>query len=159
MLTIGQKAPLALTLHDAQGREVSLSQVMMENPGKHIVLYFYPKDNTPGCTTQACAFRDQAEQIEKLGAVVIGVSKDSSTSHQKFTEKYELSFPLWSDPDHKLMDAFGVWGERSFMGKKYMGTSRSTFIINPDGKIVAVWEKANPKTNAQEVQDFLSQTV
>lgn len=155
MLKVNDQAPLSVTISDAQGKAVSLQQTILDNPGKRIVLYFYPKDDTPGCTKEACNFRDSFQQLEQLNAVVIGVSKDDETSHQKFATKHELSFPLWSDPEHKLMEAFGVWGERSFMGRKYMGTSRSTFIIDSTGKIIAVWEKVKPAQHSREVLDFL----
>lgn len=159
MLGIGDTAPVVIEVLDSDAKKVSLQMVMDQNPGKYIVLYFYPKDDTPGCTTEACNFRDATAQLEELGAVVIGVSKDDHASHQKFISKYTLSFPLWADTDHVLMDAFGVWGERSFMGRKYFGTSRSTFVISPTGKIVAVWEKVKPATHAQEVIDFLKTVV
>ena len=155
MLKVNDQAPLSVTISDAQGRPVSLQQTIIDNPGKHIVLYFYPKDDTPGCTKEACNFRDTTSELEQRNAVVIGVSKDSQESHQKFAQKHELPFPLWSDPEHTLMEAFGVWGEQSFMGRKYMGTSRSTFIIDSTGKIVAVWEKVKPAKHSQEVLDFL----
>lgn len=156
MLKVNDQAPISVQVTSSKGDLISLDQVMAANPGKSIVVYFYPKDETPGCTTQACNFRDLTADINKAGGVIIGVSKDDIKSHDKFTTKHELPFDLWSDLDHQLMEAFGVWGERAFMGRKYFGTSRSTFIISPNGTIVAVWEKANPVTNGKEVLEFLS---
>lgn len=151
MLHIGDKAPLDVAVESEHGKQVTLK----EFAGKYIVLFFYPKDMTPGCTTEACNFRDATAELQKLGAVVIGVSKDTTTSHEKFTKKHELNYPLLADTEHKLMDAFGVWGERKFMARTYMGTSRSTFLIDPQGTIVQVWEKADPKTHAEEVLDVM----
>lgn len=151
MLNIGDQAPVDVTVTDKEGKTVSLA----DYTGKYIVLYFYPKDDTPGCTVEACNFRDANKELTKKGAVVIGVSKDAGKSHQKFATKFELPFPLWSDPDHILMEAFGVWGERTFMGKTYMGASRSTFLIDKEGNIVHVWEKVTPKDHANEVLEVL----
>ncbi len=151
MLQIGKKAPLNVQVMGKDEKEVSLKDFL----GKYVVLYFYPKDMTPGCTTQACSFRDAEAELKKLGAVVIGVSKDGLKAHEKFTAKYELNFPLWADENHALADAFGVWGERKFMGRTYMGMSRSTFLIDPDGVIVHVWEKAKPEGHAGEVAAVL----
>ena len=147
MLEINTPAPTHVILTDQEGKSVSLA----DYSGKWIVLYFYPKDNTPGCTTQACSFRDSSAELKKVGAVVIGVSIDTEKSHQKFIEKQALPFPLWSDPDHKLMDAFGTWQKRKFMGREYMGTTRSTFLIDPNGMIAHVWEKVTPAGHAEDV--------
>jgi len=155
MLKVNDQAPLSIQVSDSSGQAVSLESFFTENPNSLVVLYFYPKDDTPGCTQEACNFRDDVSQLKALGAQPIGVSKDSPESHQKFASKHQLPFPLWSDPDHRLMDAFGVWGERSFMGKKYFGTARSTFVVDPSGRIVAVWEKVNPASHIQEVISFL----
>jgi peroxiredoxin Q/BCP len=155
MLKVNEQAPLDVQITDQDGKQVSLRAVLLENPNKFIVVYFYPKDDTPGCTTEACNFRDDSAEFAKHNAVVIGVSKDDEKSHLKFANKYSLPFPLWADTEHKLMDAFGVWAEQSFMGRKYMGTSRSTFIVNPSGKIAAVWEKVKPATHSKEVIAFL----
>jgi len=122
-----------------------------EYAGKWLVVYFYPKDNTPGCTIEAEQFRDVQKEFAARNAVVLGVSKDSWASHQKFIEKKQLTFTLVADIDHALMETFGVWGERTFMGKKYMGTSRSTFLINPEGVVEHVWEKVKPAEHATEV--------
>lgn len=123
--------------------------------GKYIVLYFYPKDDTPGCTTEACSFRDANEVMKEKGVVVIGVSKDSVKSHQKFLEKFKLNFTLLSDPEKKLQEAFGVWQKKKFMGREYMGTARTTFIIGPDGEILKKFENVKPKGHAQEVLNSL----
>lgn len=119
--------------------------------GKSVVLYFYPKDDTPGCTKEACAFRDVYAKLKEKGAVVLGVSTDSVKSHQKFAEKFQLPFPLLADPDKKLVTAYGVWGEKSFLGRKYQGTHRVTFLIGPEGRIVQIWPKVKPKDHAAEV--------
>ena len=124
--------------------------------GKHVVLYFYPKDDTPGCTVEACSFRDNVKKIENLNAVVLGVSPDDEKSHDKFIQKFKLPFKLVPDTDKKISQAYGVWGEKSFMGKKYMGVNRSTFLIAPDGKIEKVYEKVKPEAHAAEVLEFLN---
>ena len=121
----------------------------------YVVLYFYPKDNTPGCTKEACEFRDAEAEMKKLGARVIGVSKDSPKSHQNFADKYNLNFELWSDQDHQLIEAFGAWVQKKKFGKTYMGIARSTFILDPEGKIIKVWENVKPEGHAQEVLEFL----
>jgi len=115
--------------------------------GKPVVLYFYPKDDTPGCTTQACGIRDVYGEFERAGAVVLGVSPDKAESHVKFKAKFDLPFTLLADPDHAVADAYGVWGEKSMYGKKYMGVQRSTFVIDPDGKVARVFPKVQPKTH------------
>lgn len=127
---------------------------LSENLDKNIILYFYPKDNTPGCTTQACTYRDYNKQFEKYNAIVVGVSADSVASHQKFTEKQRLPFTLLSDPDMELIKYFGAFGEKNVFGKKVEGILRSSFIINTDGVIEKVFEKASPKKNAQEIIDY-----
>jgi len=129
------------------GGQVSLSDLR----GKNVVLYFYPKDDTPGCTKEACAFRDEFASFKKKGAVVLGVSIDSPKAHDKFVEKYKLPFPLLSDADKKIVEAYGVWGEKSFMGRKYMGTYRVTFLIGPDGLIKRIWPEVKPDKHAAEV--------
>jgi thioredoxin-dependent peroxiredoxin len=129
------------------GEEVSLSGLK----GKHVVLYFYPKDDTPGCTKEACAFRDHFATFKKKGVVVLGVSVDPVKSHQKFVDKYKLPFALLSDEDKKIVNAFGVWGEKTFMGRKYLGTNRVTFWIGPDGRVKKIWWKVKPEEHAAEV--------
>lgn len=150
MLEKGTKAP-DFTLFDKDGNEVSLSDFS----GKKIVLYFYPKDNTPGCTRQACAFAESFEKFKELDAVVIGISKDSVSSHVKFAEKYSLPFVLLSDPEHKVIEAFGAWQEKKNYGKTYFGTVRSTFIIDENGIIEKVMPKVKPDTNAAEILEYL----
>ncbi len=151
MLTVGKKAPLRIVIENQNGEPVSLQNFT----GKWVVLYFYPKDNTPGCTVEAEGFRDQMENLANNGTVVIGVSKDKPASHRKFIEKFNLNFNLWSDTEHALMAAFGTWQEKKFMGRTYMGTTRSTFVIDPEGTIVAVWESVKPLGHAEEVLEII----
>ena len=150
MLEQGTKAP-AFTLNDKDGNAVSLADFA----GKKVVLYFYPKDNTPGCTRQACAFAAAYEDFKTLDAVVIGVSKDSEASHRKFAEKYGLPFILLSDPELKAIQAYGVWQEKKNYGKVSMGVVRSTFIIDEKGLIEKVMPKVKPDTNAAEILAYL----
>ena len=119
--------------------------------GKNVVLYFYPRDNTPGCTKEACAFRDHFSRFRKKGAAVLGVSTDPVKSHDKFVGKFKLPFTLLADEDKQIVQAYGVWGEKSFMGRKYLGTHRVTFLIGPDGRIKKVWPKVKPDEHAAEV--------
>ena len=146
MLEIGMKAP-NFTLKDKNGNDVSLSDFL----GKKVVLYFYPKDNTPGCTRQACAFAGAYKQFEAKGVEVIGISKDSVASHVKFAEKYDLPFVLLSDPDRIAIEAYGVWQEKKMCGKVSMGVVRTTFIIDEDGNIEKVMPKVKPDTNAADI--------
>jgi peroxiredoxin Q/BCP len=132
----GKPAP-PFTLADADGKPVSLA----DYAGKHVILYFYPRDDTPGCTKEACGFRDAWKEIGKLGAVVLGVSPDSGETHQKFAKKYRLPFPLLSDPDKKVMAKYAAWGEKTLYGKKTIGVIRSTVWIGPDGTVVKHWKK------------------
>ena len=150
MLEKGMKAP-DFSLSDKDGNMVSLSQFA----GKKVIVYFYPKDNTPGCTRQACAFAEAFEEFRNIDAVVIGISKDSVSSHVKFAEKYALPFVLLSDPEHEVIEAFGAWGEKKNYGKTYFGTVRSTFIINENGIIEKVMPKVKPDTNAAEILEYL----
>ena len=150
MLETGTKAPV-FTLNDKDGNAVSLADFA----GKKVVLYFYPKDNTPGCTRQACAFAAAYEDFKTLDAVVIGVSKDSEASHRKFAEKYGLPFILLSDPELKAIQAYGVWQEKKNYGKVSMGVVRSTFIIDEKGFIEKVMPKVKPDTNAAEILEYL----
>ena len=145
-LTEGQPAP-DFSAETDRGETVSLKDFA----GKHVVLYFYPKDDTPGCTTEACNFRDNISRLEAAGAVVLGISLDSVPSHQKFRDKFELPFTLLSDPEHKVADAYGVYGQKTFMGREYMGVDRATFLIGPDGKLEKVWPKVKPDGHADEV--------
>ena len=146
MLEAGMKAP-DFTLKDKNGSDVKLSDFA----GKKVVLYFYPKDNTPGCTRQACAFAGAYREFEALGVEVIGISKDSVASHVKFAEKYNLPFVLLSDPDRTAIEAYGVWQERKMCGKVSMGVVRTTFIIDEAGNIAKVMPKVKPDTNAAEI--------
>ncbi len=147
----GKPAP-AFTLADASGKPVSLADFA----GKTVVLYFYPKDDTPGCTKEACGFRDHWAAIKKLGAVVLGVSADKAESHQKFIAKYRLPFPLLSDPDRKTMQKYGAWGEKLMYGKKTLGVIRSTVVIGPDGTVRKHWKKvAKAATHPEQVLEFL----
>ncbi|MCX6927532.1 MAG: thioredoxin-dependent thiol peroxidase [Verrucomicrobia bacterium] len=129
------------------GGKVSLSDFK----GKNVILYFYPRDDTPGCTKEACAFRDEFAEFKKKGAVVLGVSTDTAKSHDKFAEKFKLPFTLVSDDDKQIVQAYGVWGEKSFMGRKYQGTHRVTFLIGPDGRIRKVWPVVKPAEHAREI--------
>lgn len=145
-LKAGDLAP-AFTAPTDGGGQVSLSDFK----GKNVILYFYPRDNTPGCTKEACAFRDEFGAFKKKGAVVLGVSTDSAKSHDKFVEKYKLPFTLVSDEDKKIVQAYGAWGEKTFLGKKYQGTYRVTFLIGPDGRIKQIWPTVKPVEHAAEV--------
>ncbi|MDE6839276.1 MAG: thioredoxin-dependent thiol peroxidase [Oscillospiraceae bacterium] len=150
MLEAGAQAP-GFTLPDGEGGCVSLADFA----GKRVVLYFYPKDNTPGCTRQACAFAGAFEEFRQLGAVVIGISKDSAASHKRFAEKHGLPFLLLSDPELTAIQAYGVWQEKKMCGKVSMGVVRTTFIIDQDGVIEKVMSKVKPDTNAAEVLAYL----
>ena len=151
MLEIGMKAP-EFTLSDKDGKTVSLSDFL----GKKVVLYFYPKDSTPGCTRQACAFAQNHSNFEDKNVVVIGVSKDSVASHLKFAEKYELPFVLLSDPELQAIQAYGVWQEKKLYGKVSMGVVRSTYLIDEQGMIKKVMPKVKPDTNAAEILAYLN---
>jgi thioredoxin-dependent peroxiredoxin len=124
--------------------------------GKNVILYFYPKDDTPGCTKEACAFRDQFAAFKKKGAVILGVSTDPVKAHDKFVEKFKLPFTLLADVNKNIVAAYGVWGEKSFMGRKYLGTHRVTFLIGPDGRIRKIWPQVKPEEHAAEVLAALS---
>jgi peroxiredoxin Q/BCP len=123
--------------------------------GKSVILYFYPKDDTPGCTKEACAFRDHFFEFKKRGAIVLGVSTDPVKSHDEFVEKFKLPFTLLADEDKTIVEAYGVWGEKSFMGRKYLGTHRVTFLVGPDGRIKRIWPQVKPEEHAQEVLSAL----
>lgn len=146
MLKEGNKAP-DFTAKDQDGNKVKLS----DYKGQKVVLYFYPKDDTPGCTKEACSFRDANSVYKKKGIKVFGVSTDDEKSHQKFIEKYKLPFDLLADTDKKIVEKYGVWGEKSMYGKKYMGTHRKTFLIGEDGKIVKIFDKVKVAEHADEV--------
>jgi peroxiredoxin Q/BCP len=146
---VGKKAP-AFTLPAGDGGKISLADFVGKNV---VVLYFYPRDMTPGCTIEACNFRDESSEIKKLGAVVLGVSPDSPMSHVKFAEKESLNFPLLADEDHAVCEEYGVWTEKSMAGRKYMGVERSTFLIDKEGKIAREWRKVKVDGHVQEVID------
>jgi peroxiredoxin Q/BCP len=151
MVEKGSKAP-DFTLASDEGGQVTLSDFR----GNKVVLYFYPKDDTPGCTTQACDLRDARPAFEKLDAVVLGVSPDSVESHRSFREKHGLNFPLLADEDHAVSEAYGVWKERSMYGRKFMGIERSTFLIDEDGTVAEVWRSVKPKGHAEMLQEVLA---
>jgi peroxiredoxin Q/BCP len=142
----GDKAP-AFRAATNGGGKISLADYL----GKNVILYFYPKDDTPGCTKEACAFRDHWDDFKKKGAVVLGVSADKVKSHDKFVEKFKLPFTLLADEDKKIVGAYGVWGPKTFMGVKYVGIHRVTFLIGPDGKIKKIWPMVKPAEHAEEV--------
>lgn len=152
MLQVGKKAP-AFTLPSSDGGKLKLS----DHAGKILVLYFYPRDNTPGCTIEAEGFRDAVPALVKLGAVVLGVSKDSIESHCKFRDKFRLSFPLLTDADGKVLEAYGAWGEKVLYGKKSKGIIRSTVVIDQDGKVARHWPKVRVKGHVAEVVDAVRQ--
>jgi len=154
MLEVGTKAP-DFTLKNQEGQEVSLSQFA----GKRVVLYFYPRDNTPGCTRQACGFAQNYGGFAQRDVVVIGISKDSVASHLKFAQKYELPFVLLSDPDLEAIQAYGVWQEKKLYGKVSMGVVRTTYVIDPQGVIEKVMPKVKPDTNADEILAYLDGEV
>jgi thioredoxin-dependent peroxiredoxin len=148
MLKEGTVAP-DFTVKDANGETVRLKDLR----GQKVVLYFYPKDDTPGCTKEACSFRDAFADYKKRNIKVLGVSLDSEASHKKFAAKYKLPFTLLADTDHAISDAYGVYGQKKFMGRSYMGVNRMTFLIDERGKIKKVFEKVKPEDHAQEVLD------
>jgi peroxiredoxin Q/BCP len=146
MVSEGEVAP-DFTLRSDTGEDVALSSLR----GRPVVLYFYPRDDTPGCTTQACGIRDEYGEFERAGAVVLGVSPDDERSHVKFKQKYELPFTLLADPDHAVAEEYGVWGEKNYMGRKYLGVSRSTFVIDEAGVVKKVFPKVKPAAHAKDV--------
>jgi thioredoxin-dependent peroxiredoxin len=150
MLQAGDRAPEFTLVSDKAG-EVKSTGLR----GKRYVLYFYPKDDTSGCTTEACSFRDNLPDFSNLGVPVYGISPDDVDSHNKFTAKFGLTFPLLADPAHKIAEEFGTWVEKNMYGRKYMGVQRSTFVVGPDGKVEHVWEKVTPADHAQEVLAYL----
>jgi peroxiredoxin Q/BCP len=148
----GQKAP-GFSAAASNGQTISLEDYKGKS---RVVLYFYPKDDTPACTIEACSFRDNLSSFKKAGAVVLGVSPDGADSHDKFVKKFKLPFILLSDEDKKISKDYGVWGKKSFMGREYMGVARTTFIIGKDGQIEKIYEKVKPLGHAKEVLDFLN---
>jgi peroxiredoxin Q/BCP len=152
LLAVGTQAP-EFTTTDQDGKRRALSDFK----GKKVILYFYPKDNTPGCTREACAFRDHFAEFRQLGVEILGVSVDHEKSHQSFVQKYDLPFILLADTDKRLVEAYGVWGEKSLYGKKYMGTNRVTYLIDEAGKIAAVFPKVKPDTHPGEILAVLQE--
>lgn len=152
MLDVGQPAP-DFTLSANNGQTITLSQYR----GQNVVLYFYPKDMTPGCTTEACDFRDYHAKFAQLNTVVLGISPDTVASHDKFAAKYELPFPLLADPEHEVAQAYGVWVLKKMYGKEYMGIQRSTFLIDKEGTIAHVWPKVKVAGHVQEVLKFIEE--
>ena len=152
MLKEGTTAP-AFKTKDANGESISLKDLR----GQKVVLYFYPKDDTPGCTKEACSFRDAFSKFKKQGIAVLGVSPDSEASHKKFTAKYKLPFTLLADTDRAIAEAYGLWGEKKFMGRTYMGVYRTTFLIDEKGKIKKVFDKVKPEDHAGEVLDAFAE--
>lgn len=150
-LTIGDIAP-DFSLPDAEGNIISLASLR----GKRVILYFYPRDNTPGCTKEACGFRDAYPAYQNLNVVIIGISTDDAKSHQKFASKYQLPFPLLCDRDGSVATAYGSYGTKKFMGKEYIGIHRSTFVISPDGKIEKIYRQVKPESHAKEILADLS---
>ncbi len=150
-LEAGDKAP-DFELPDQDGKRHRLA----DYAGKTVVLYFYPKDDTPGCTKEACSFRDNHDEIQEAGAVVLGVSADSEASHRKFADKYELPFPLLSDDGAKVASTYGAWGEKTLYGKKVIGMTRSTFVIGPDGRLTKVWKQVKAEGHAEQVLKVLN---
>lgn len=146
MLEVGKQAP-DFTLPDQDGT----SHTLQNYRGQWVLVYFYPKDDTPGCTVESCTLRDEFPSFEKLRAKIFGVSADTVHSHKKFAEKYRLPFTLLADPEKNMLEAYGVWGKKKFMGREYVGIKRSSYLINPEGKIVKVYEKVNPITHADQV--------
>jgi thioredoxin-dependent peroxiredoxin len=145
-ISANQPAP-EFNLSDENGNLRSLGEFR----GKPVILYFYPKDDTPGCTVEACNFRDDFSVYQENGVVILGISPDTAKSHTKFIKKFSLPFPLLADPDHKVADAYGVWGPKKFMGKEYEGIYRTTFLIGPNGDILKVFEKVKPEGHSAEV--------
>jgi thioredoxin-dependent peroxiredoxin len=150
ILEAGEKAPEFQAV-DQEGKDTSLDDFR----GRRVVLYFYPKDDTPGCTKEACAFRDAYREFRKRSVEILGVSVDDEKSHKKFAEKFDLPFRLLADPDKKIVKAYGVWGEKSLYGRKFLGTKRVTYLIDEKGKIAAVWPKVSPAEHAKEILDFV----
>lgn len=150
MINVGDPAP-SFQLNDQHGTVHTLQQYA----GRWVVLYFYPKDDTPGCTKEACSFRDDRANLEALGASVLGVSADDTASHAAFSSKYSLNFPLLADPDRQCITAYGAWGKKNMYGKEYEGVMRYTYLISPAGQIAHIWKKVNTEEHAQEVSQVL----
>lgn len=154
MPEVGEVAP-DFEAVDHEGRPVRLSDFR----GRRVVLYFYPKDGTPGCTKEACSFRDVHAEIQQAGVVVLGISPDPPESHRRFRQRHGLQFPLLSDGDHRVAQAYGVWVKKNFYGKKLWGVARTTFLIGPDGRVERVWRRVKPNRHGQEVFQALRESV
>ncbi|RYM00003.1 thioredoxin-dependent thiol peroxidase [Sporolactobacillus sp. THM7-7] len=154
MLEVGNNVP-DFTLESTDGKKISTSDLK----GKNVVLYFYPKDMTPGCTAEACDFRDQNSRFKEIDTAVIGISPDPVEKHRKFTEKHDLPFTLLADTDHAVAKAFGTWQKKKTFGREYMGIVRSTFVINKEGKVVKVWPKVKVKSHVDEVYQFVKENL
>jgi thioredoxin-dependent peroxiredoxin len=152
ILRVGDDAPSFRTV-DQNGKAVTLADLK----GRKAVLYFYPKDDTPGCTKEACGFRDEFDEFRQRKVEILGVSTDDEGSHRRFAEKLDLPFRLLADPGRKIVNAYGAWGEKSLSGRKYMGTYRVTYLIDEKGKIAAIWPKVRPEEHAEEILDFLDE--
>jgi peroxiredoxin Q/BCP len=152
MVSVGKSAP-AFSLETDAGEKLSLKDLK----GRPVVLYFYPKDDTPGCTVEACEFRDAFPRFKGTKAVILGISPDSVKSHQKFKEKFDLPFTLLADTDHEIAEKYGVWQKKSMYGRTYMGIARTTFVIGPDGKVAKIFEKVKPKGHAEEVEQAIDE--
>lgn len=151
MLEIGSQAP-PFTLVNQDGELISLT----DYTGQWVVVYFYPKDDTPGCTTEACSFRDGFHELTKHQVVILGISKDSVASHKKFHNKFGLNFDILSDPDRTVIEAYDAWQPKSMYGKTFMGIQRMTYLVNPDGRIASVWPKVTPKDHATAILNFVA---
>ncbi len=152
MIEEGKAAPL-FTLKDKDGNKVALKDFK----GQPVVVYFYPKDDTPGCTTQACDIRDQWSALQEAGAVVLGISPDPAEAHQRFVDKYDLPHTLLSDPDRKVMEKYGAWGEKNMYGKKTVGVIRSTVLVGPSGRVAKHWKRVQAKKHAEQVLKALAE--
>jgi len=148
-LKVGDKAP-EFTINDQEGKPVSLG----DYAGKKVVIYFYPRDNTPGCTAQACNIRDNYSTIQEMGIIILGVSADTEEKHQKFIKKFDLPFPLLADVDHTLLNLYGVWGEKKFMGKIYDGIHRTTFVMDESHTLIGIIEKPKTKDHTREILEI-----
>lgn len=155
MINIYEKAPLDIMVVDASGAPVSLRSLL----GSYVVLYAYPQDETPGCIEEACSVRDVYDEFKSLGVAVVGISPDDADSHVEFAKNHELKFPLWADTKHQLLEALGVWGEQSFAENTFMGVARTTFLLDPDGIVVHVWEKVTPEGHGEEVLEFVTKYI
>lgn len=154
MLTQGNKAPIDIKIKNIKGEDVTLKDYLTS---KYLIVYFYPKDDTPACTTEACELRDYNSELKNLGAEIVRISKDNIRSHNRFKDKHLLNFDLLSDPNHELQEAFGVLGEKKFMGRTFVGTLRTTFLLDSNGTVLKVWEDVKAKGHAKEIYNFITE--